>query len=100
MNKKMKIIVVTSQQEFDALPLSFDEDTRIEITANQRVTVSVDRSNGLVEAWGSSHVVARESSHVVARESSHVEAWESSHVVARGSSHVVARESNHVVARE
>lgn len=40
------------------------------------------RGSSHVEAWGSSHVEARDSSHVVA--------WGSSHVVARDSSHVQA----------
>ena len=58
------------------------------------------RHDGLVRLWGSSRVEAWGSSHVVARDSSHVEAWESSHVVARDSSHVDAWESSRVDARD
>ena len=80
----MARIVVTSQAELDALPMSFKEYTVIEIrsSADTRVIVKVTRESSHVEAWGSSHV----------------EAWGSSHVEARGSSHVVARGSSHVEA--
>jgi len=88
----MKIIIIKTQKEFDALPEMFEEYTRIEIRVAIRITIN--------KAWGNSHVVARENSHVVARENSHVEAWENSNVVAWGNSHVVARENSHVVARE
>ena len=98
----MKIVVVHTQAELDALPASFDAETWIEIRSAPDIRLQISKipQSSHVEAWGSSHVVARGSSHVEARESSHVEAWESSHVVARGSSHVEARESSHVEAWE
>jgi hypothetical protein len=106
----MKIINITTQEEFDALPDAFDEYTQINIRSKANVWITVNkawesshvvaRESSHVEAWESSHVVARGSSHVVAWESSHVVAWESSHVEARESSHVVAWESSHVMARE
>ena len=104
----MNIVVVRTQAEWDALPASFDIDTRIEIRSSADVWLRISktpesshvvaRGSSHVEAWGSSHVVARGSSHVVARGSSHVEAWGSSHVEAWESSHVVARGSSHVEA--
>ncbi len=63
----MKEIQVQSQAQFDALPKSFEEFTRILVKCDLQVTS--DRTNSVVEA--------RESSHVVAWGSSHVEAWES-----------------------
>jgi len=64
----MKIIDITTQEEFDALPDVFDEYTQINIRSKANVWITVNK------ARESSHVVARESSHVVARGSSHVDA--------------------------
>ena len=65
----MKEITIKSQQEYDALPKSFDEYTRIIIDCGEK--------------WVR-HSVARENSHVEARENSHVIAWGNSHVIAWG----------------
>ena len=95
----MKIIVVTTQKEFDDLPEKFSQYTRIEIRASSRIVVKkarenssvVARESSSVEAWENSSVVARENSSVVARGSSSVEAWENSSVMAWENSSVVAR---------
>ena len=97
---------VVNQQELDAATKAGVTHIIINSPAGVWLTVRTPGSSH-VEAWESSHVVARgsshvvawESSHVVARGSSHVVAWESSHVVAWGSSHVEAWGSSHVVAR-
>ena len=87
----MKEIIVSSQVDFDALPNSFDEYTRILIkNTTSKLVVKISRENSSVVAWenssvearGNSSVVARENSSVVARENSSVEAWENSSVVA------------------
>ena len=82
----MKEIIVTNQDEIDALPASFDEYTRIIIksTTTSRLVVREARENSSVEA----------------RENSSVEAWENSSVVARENSSVVARGNSSVEARE
>ncbi len=64
----MKIIDITTQEEFDALPDVFDEYTQINIRSKANVWITVNK------ARESSHVEARGSSHVVALGSSHVEA--------------------------
>ncbi len=120
----MKTIKITTQKELDALPLSFDEYTRIDIVSTEKITVTKARGNSSVVAWGNSSVVAWGNSSVEARENSSVEArgnssveargnssvvawgnssvvaWENSSVEARENSYVVARENSYVVARE
>jgi len=58
----MQTLVVTTQEEIDALPERFDEFTRIEVRSARWIVIKRAREN--------SHVVARENSHVVARENS------------------------------
>ena len=62
----MATITITTQAELDALPKSFDEYTYIQIKSDPTLTifVSEDRGNSHVEAWDSSHVVARGSAGV------------------------------------
>jgi hypothetical protein len=106
----MKEIIVTTQQELDALPDRFDEYTNIVIKGKRYDWIAVNkarenssveaRENSSVEAWENSSVVARENSSVVARENSSVEAWENSSVEAWENSSVVARENSSVVAWE
>ena len=112
----MKTIVIKTQEELDALPISLKEDTVIEIRAQDTIVIRVAWENSRVVAWENSRVeawensrvearensrvVAWENSHVVAWENSRVEAWENSRVEAWGNSHVVARENSRVVARE
>ena len=95
-------LVITSQQELDALPGKFDRYTSIEIKINNSpfdaLVINKARENSHVEARENSHVEARGNSHVKAWENSHVEAWENSHVEAMGNSHVKARENSHVEA--
>ena len=71
----MKEIIVTSQEELDALPDEFDEYTVIKINspAGLWLTVRRARDNSSVEAWGNSYVVACDNSSV--------EAWGNSSVV-------------------
>ncbi len=72
----MKIIVIKTQNELDALPASFTEWTKIEIRSTEKIYIK--------QAWGNSSVVARENSSV--------EAWGNSSVVAWGNSSVVAQD--------
>ncbi len=107
---KFKIIEISTQEELDALPKSFEEYTLIQIKASSSLTIFVKvawenssvvaRENSSVVAWANSSVVARENSSVVAWENSSVVAWENSSVVAWGNSSVVAWENSSVVARE
>jgi hypothetical protein len=111
----MKEVIVTNQSEWDALPASFEEYTRIIIKGERGIWICVvarenssvvarenssvvARENSSVEAWGNSSVVAWENSSVVARENSSVVAWGNSSVVAWESSSVVARENSSVEA--
>src|ERR1700686_585042 len=71
----MKEIIVKAQAEFDALPLKFEEYTKIIIendTSVGKINVAVARGNSSVVARGNSSVVARENSSVVAWENSGV----------------------------
>ena len=103
----MKIITISTQAEFDALPVSFSEFTQIQIiNTTTRLSVSINRGNSSVEARENSSVVARGNSSVVAwgnssvvaRGNSSVEAWGNSSVVAWGNSSVVAWENSSVEA--
>ncbi len=96
----MNIVVIRTQAELDALPAKFENYTKIEIRATERIYVKIKRENSSVVAWGNSSVVAWGNSSVVARENSSVVAWGNSSVVARENSSVVARENSSVVARE
>jgi len=98
----MNIITIKTQAEFDALPDRFEKCAKIYIESDKNLWLQVSREiqGATIEAWGNSHVVAREISHVEAWENSHVEARGNSHVEAWGSSHVEARENSHVEARE
>ena len=93
----MKVITIKSREEWDALPESFEEYTRVEIECQLSVARKIGnssvvaRGNSSVEAWGNSSVVARGNSSV--------EAWGNSSVVAWGNSSVVARENSSVEAR-
>lgn len=69
----MRDILIKTQEEFDALPISFKEFTRILIQGS--ITISISRGNSYVVAWENSHVLAKGNSHVEAWENSHVEAW-------------------------
>jgi hypothetical protein len=90
----MKEIIVSSQVDFDALPNSFDEYTRILIkNTTSKLVVKISRENSSVVAWENSSVEARGNSSVVARENSSVVARENSSVVAWGNSSVVAWEN-------
>ncbi len=114
MKKPMEVTIKT-QEELNKIKSDFVGTIYIEggrrfdpliLKTNFEEARVIVKGDAYVEAWesshvvarGSSHVVARGSSHVVARGSSHVEAWESSHVEAWGSSHVEAWESSHVEA--
>src|SRR3990167_2613167 len=105
----MKEIIIHNQKEFDALPDSFKELTRIILQdTTERISVSKAWGNSTIEAWenstivawGNSTIVARGNSSVVARENSSVEAWENSTIEAWGNSTIVARGNSSVVARE
>jgi hypothetical protein len=102
----VKEIVISTQAEFDSLPKSFEEFTKI-VIRNTKFRISVvargnssveARGNSSVEARGNSSVVARGNSSVVAWENSSVEAWENSSVEAWGNSSVEARGNSSVVA--
>ena len=72
----MNIIKISTQAEFDALPLSFSEFTQIQIVnTTTRITVATKRGNSSVVAWENSSVEAWENSSVVAWGNSSVEAW-------------------------
>ena len=74
----MKEITVTTQAELDALPVKFEEYTRIYIRGGNcydRIVVREARENSSVEAWGNSSVMAMGNSSVVARGNSSVVAW-------------------------
>ena len=64
----MNKITIKTQQDWDALPKSFEEFTYIYIESDANVWVQINSkiSNSRVVALGSSHVVALGSSHVVA----------------------------------
>ncbi len=100
----MKEIIVNTQEELDAIDVSFDGIIKIlgvGIQVRLRYQYYVEaRGNSSVVARGNSSVVAWENSSVVARENSSVEAWENSSVEARENSSVVARGNSSVVARE
>jgi len=86
----MKIIEVTTQEEFDSLPNSFEEKTEIHILKGTRVNVKGDKKNGFVQAHVESYVFAYEGSFVFARKGSSVFAYEGSFVFARKGSSVFA----------
>jgi hypothetical protein len=97
----MREIIVHDQKQFDKLPATFKEYTRIFIQdTTERVHVTKARGNSSVVARGNSSVVAWGNSSVEARENSSVVAWGNSSVVAWGNSSVVARENSSVEARE
>lgn len=77
-------IIITSQDQWDALPAKFPDYTIIEIRTGGEIVITSTPANSRVEARGSSSVEARESSRVVAWGSSRVVAWGSSRVVAWG----------------
>ncbi len=105
-SQKMKTIKITTQQEFDSLPLSFDEFTEINIFSVNNINISKNisnsqvtaRENSQVTARGNSQVTARGNSQVTARENSQVTAWENSQVTACGNSQVTAWENSQVTA--
>ena len=72
----MKEIIIKTQKQFDELPNSFTEYTRILIESEERIIINKAWENSSVEARGNSSVVARENSSVVARGNSSVEAYE------------------------
>jgi len=86
---------ITTQQEFDNLPLRFENFTGIEIYGN--IIISRNIENSHIEARENSHVVARENSHVEARENSHVVAWGNSHVEAWGNVSVYSYSDNDIL---
>jgi hypothetical protein len=87
-------IIIKTQAEWDALPDSFTDYTRIEVRSSPDIwlTIKFVPKNAVA--------VLRESSHAVLWESSHAELWESSHAELWGSSHAVLRESSHAVLWE
>ena len=85
----MKKIIIETQEELNALPVSFDEFTTIIIKSKTTISISVARGNSSVVAWGNSSVEAWGNSSVVAWGNSSVEAWGNSSVVARENSSVV-----------
>ena len=94
----MNTIIVTNQQELDALPSKFETYTTIEIRSSTTVVVLEARGNSSVVARGNSSVEARGNSSVVARGNSSVVALDNSSVVARGNSSVVAWDNSSVEA--
>ena len=94
----MKTIIITSQKEFDALPV-FAEFTTIEIRSSERISVTA-WENSQVTAWGNSQVTACGNSQVTARGNSQVTAWENPQVTARENSQVTAWENSQVTAWE
>ena len=83
-------IIVTTQEEYDALPASFEKATKIEIRGKGWIEVKTVPGNATVHARDSSTVHAYGSSIVVADGSSKVSAYDSSTVDAYGSSTVHA----------
>ena len=55
----MKSIIIKTQKQFDKLPNSFKEYTRILIESDEKIIVNVARGNSRVEAWENSSVEAR-----------------------------------------
>jgi hypothetical protein len=103
----MREIIINTQEQFDALPKSFDEYTKIIIKDTKtiiQVAVARDNSsvvacgNSSVVAWGNSSVEAWGNSSVVACGNSSVEARGNSSVEARGNSSVEARDNSSVEA--
>ena len=94
----MKTIKITTQQEFDSLPLSFDEFTEINIFSVNNINISKNISNSQVTARENSQVTARGNSQVTARGNSQVTAWGNSQVTARENSQVTAWENSQVTA--
>ena len=96
----MEEIIVTTQEQFNAIEADFDGRVIIRFgTPDFRAVVS--RSFRYpVEAWDNSSVVARDNSSVVAYSNSSVVAWGNSSVVARDNSSVVAWGNSSVVAWE
>ena len=73
--EKMKTIIVTSQDEFDSLPESFDVYTVIKIQNTKSRIIVTYKKNSSVVAWDNSSVEAWDNSSVVAWGNSSVEAW-------------------------
>src|SRR3990167_2911075 len=99
MGVKMKYIKVTTQKQFDKIPLTSNEYRVIQITETKEI-VYVKRAlgnstvealgNSTVEAWGNSTVEAWDNSTVEALGNSTVEAWGNSTVEAWDNSTVKA----------
>jgi hypothetical protein len=94
----MKTIIIKTQKEFDELPDSFEEFTRIEIRSSEAITIKNNKLNSVVTAYNSSKVTAYNSSTVTACNSSIVRAYDSSKVTAYDSSKVYACNSSIVRA--
>ena len=96
----MKTIVIKTQAEMNALPLSFNEWTEIHIQSDTSLWLEITKiyQNAQVTAYGSSQVTAYGSSQVRACDSSQVTAYDSSQVTAYGSSQVTAYGSSQVTA--
>jgi len=92
----MKNIKVATQEEFDNLPDSFEEETDIHILKGATVKVKGGKENGLVVAHDGSRVDAYGGSRVYALNGSSVYAYKGSYVKAFKGSSVVAFEGSDV----
>ena len=93
----MEQIIVTSQAQFDEIPLDYNGRIIIKFGEPYNRAVINRRFKYPVEAWGNSSVVARGNSSVVAWDNSSVVAWDNSSVVARGNSSVTAKANSQVL---
>jgi uncharacterized protein YycO len=81
----MPNITIRTQAEFDALPESFEEETRIIILNDPtagRIIVRGNRGNASVQAWGYALVVAQDNASVEAYDNSSVRAYDNASVEA------------------
>jgi hypothetical protein len=91
----MNDITIRTQAEFDALPASFEEDTRIIIRndpAAGRIIVRGNRGNASVQAYDNASVVAHGNASVVAHGNASVKAYGNASIVAWGNASVWAYE--------
>ena len=93
----MKIVLVTNQSEWDALPSAFPEYTVIEIRSKGWITIKKVPTGSRAVLSGSSSAVLWDSSRAVLWESSSAELRDSSSAVLRDSSSAVLRDSSSAV---
>ncbi len=98
----MPNITIRTQAEFDSLPESFEEATRIIIRNNPtagRIIVLGNRGNASVEARDNASVEARDNASVVARDNASVKVYDNASILAQDNVSVLAQDNASVVAQ-